>query len=146
MFSDTTFEWQSVTLVSLKLWFIFVLVSLMAWFPCILWMIFEEHHLDIRKSCCLSLTRKLPWIFVCFWHFLTISDSNLSPNKNSVSWTNISFFLYGVVFLRSPVICFRALKCFVCEISLKAWPSNKFVRILGSETSKWELLAFSTVV
>ena len=73
--------------------------------------------------------------------------------KTSLGFCLVLTFRNCFVFLGSPVICFRPLKCHIYKI-LKAWPSNitgwsKFIRISGSETStclKRELLTFSTVV
>ena len=111
----------------------------------------------LLQGCCLFfIVEKTSFDFCLLFAVLTTSNSNLSPNKICAFLTDICFFALRsfFVFLESTVVFFRALKHLVYKIILKAWPSNvtvwsKFVRISGIDTStcsKWELLAFSTVV
>ena len=89
------------------------LVLLLSWFPCMLWVIFGWHHLDILhppprlplfcwipsrgppgKGCCLFvIAEKSSWDFCLFFAVLMISDSNLSPKKQmSFLNKNLVFF------------------------------------------------------
>ena len=150
----------------------FILVLLLAWFPHMLWMVFGEHHLEVLpltliwlayrqgppwNDCCLFVIVEKTYLDFCLLLVvLTIPDSNLQPDKNYVSLTNISFLIKKrscFVIQGSAAFCFWALKRLIYEILLKTWPSNItvcsiFVRILDSETStglKWELLVYLTV-
>ena len=110
----------------------------------------------LLRCCLFVIVRKTSLDFCLILVVLTVSDSNLPPNKNCVSLANMSSFSLRscFVFMGSPAICFRAVKRLVYKILSKAWSSNstvwsKFVRIFDSETSTrlmQELQAFSTVV
>ena len=138
MFGGTTFDWQSFTSLSLKLWTIFILVLLLAWFPSTLWVIFGEHDLTscplpllrwcpsrgpLRKGCCLFvIAEKSSLDFCLLLAVLMKLDSNPPPNKNCFSLKNISPFSWRncFVFLGSQVISFRTLKTLLLRNIVKS--------------------------